>query len=197
MERVLDTRGQACPIPVIMTKKEIDNSKDGVLKVIVDNEVAKENVSKLVSSLGFQPEVARISDEEFNIKIALGEVKDILSVKEDTEFKDLVLGFSKDIMGSGDRKLGEILIKSYLFTVRETLPLPKALIFFNTGVNLTCKGSNVLEDIKYLQEQGVEIVSCGTCLDFLNKKEELEVGTISNMYTIYETLREASSNIVL
>ena len=195
MEKIVDARGKSCPMPVIMTKKEIDNLSSGIIRTIVDNEVAKENVSKLVKNLGYEYSVDEKSNKEFHIIIKLDE-NAVIEEKND-EFKDLVLGFSKDIMGSGDRKLGEILIKSYIYTVRETLPLPKALLFFNTGVNLTCEGSQVLEDLKYLESKGVEIVSCGTCLDFLNRKEDLGVGSISNMYTIYETLREAASNIVL
>lgn len=195
MEKIVDARGKSCPMPVIMTKKEIDNLSSGIIRTIVDNEVAKENISKLVKNLGYEYSIDEKSSQEFHIIIKLDE-NAVIEEKND-EFKDLVLGFSKDIMGSGDRKLGEILIKSYIYTVRETLPLPKALLFFNTGVNLTCEGSQVLEDLKYLESKGVEIVSCGTCLDFLNRKEDLGVGSISNMYTIYETLREAASNIVL
>lgn len=195
MEKIVDARGKSCPVPVIMTKKEIDKLSSGIIRTIVDNEVAKENVSKLVKNLGYEYSIDEKSSEEFHIIVKLDENAVIEDISD--EFKDMVLGFSKDIMGSGDRKLGEILIKSYIYTVRETTPLPKALLFFNTGVNLTCEDSQVLEDLKYLESKGVEIVSCGTCLDFLNRKEDLAVGSVSNMYTIYETLREAASNIVL
>ena len=195
MEKIVDARGKSCPVPVIMTKKEIDKLSSGIIRTIVDNEVAKENVSKLVKNLGYEYSIDEKNSEEFHIIVKLDENAVIEDISD--EFKDMVLGFSKDIMGSGDRKLGEILIKSYIYTVRETTPLPKALLFFNTGVNLTCEDSQVLEDLKYLESKGVEIVSCGTCLDFLNRKEDLGVGSISNMYTIYETLREAASNIVL
>ncbi len=195
MEKIVDARGKSCPVPVIMTKKEIDKLSSGIIRTIVDNEVAKENVSKLVKNLGYEYSIDEKSSEEFHIIVKLDENAVIEETSD--EFKDMVLGFSKDIMGSGDRKLGEILIKSYIYTVRETTPLPKALLFFNTGVNLTCEDSQVLEDLKYLESKGVEIVSCGTCLDFLNRKEDLAVGSVSNMYTIYETLREAASNIVL
>ena len=195
MEKIVDARGKSCPVPVIMTKKEIDKLSSGIIRTIVDNEVAKENVSKLVKNLGYEYSIDEKSSEEFHIIVKLDENAVIEETSD--EFKDMVLGFSKDIMGSGDRKLGEILIKSYIYTVRETTPLPKALLFFNTGVNLTCEDSQVLEDLKCLESKGVEIVSCGTCLDFLNRKEDLAVGSVSNMYTIYETLREAASNIVL
>lgn len=195
MEKIVDARGKSCPVPVIMTKKEIDKLSSGIIRTIVDNEVAKENVSKLVKNLGYEYSIDEKNSEEFHIIVKLDENAVIEETSD--EFKDMVLGFSKDIMGSGDRKLGEILIKSYIYTVRETTPLPKALLFFNTGVNLTCEDSQVLEDLKYLESKGVEIVSCGTCLDFLNRKEDLAVGSVSNMYTIYETLREAASNIVL
>lgn len=100
-------------------------------------------------------------------------------------------------MGHGDEKLGAILIKSFLYTVSQTAPLPKTIVFFNGGVKLTCEGSEVLDDIKSMADNGVKIISCGTCLDFYGLKEKLAVGEISNMYTIYETLEKADRNIVL
>ena len=100
-------------------------------------------------------------------------------------------------MGNGDEELGKILIKSFIFTVSETSPYPKTLVFYNGGVKLTCEDSPVLEELKKLEDLGVEIISCGTCLDFLNLKESLRVGSISNMYTIYEKLRDSLNNIII
>lgn len=93
--------------------------------------------------------------------------------------------------------LGEILMKSFIYTVTETEPLPKTIVFYNSGVYLTVKDSPVLDDIKVLAENGVEIISCGTCLDFFGLKEELAVGEISNMYTIYEAIKNAGRNMVI
>lgn len=100
-------------------------------------------------------------------------------------------------MGKDNAELGKILMKSFIYTVSETSPYPKTLIFYNEGVRLTCEDSQVLDDIKKLEDLGVEIISCGTCLDYLNLKENLKVGSISNMYTIYEKLKDPASNIII
>ncbi len=93
-------------------------------------------------------------------------------------------------MGGGSEELGKILMKSFMYTLTEATPFPSTLLFYNSGVYLTCEGSEVLEDLKTLEAEGVEIISCGTCLDFYNIKEKLQVGEISNMYTIYEKLKK-------
>lgn len=198
MEKIVDAREKSCPMPVIMTKKEIDGLDGGNLKVIVDNDVARENVAKLVGSLGYDYKIEEVNLEEFNILVDLGQASGLERVEKlDKRLEDLSLGFSKDIMGSGDEILGKILMNSYIYTVSEVEPYPKTMVFFNTGVNLTCKGSELIDDLIKLEEAGVEIISCGTCLDYFNMQDDLQVGSISNMYSIYEKLRKTKSNIVL
>lgn len=200
MENTIDARNQACPRPVIMTKKQLDNMENGKLITIVDNEVAKENVSKLVNSLGYEFSVEKL-DKDYYIHILkgniIGDSPHKSSPKDQGDLKDMVIGFSSNTMGSGDVKLGKILMKSFIYTVSETKPYPKSLVFYNEGVRLTCEGSEVLDDLKALNEEGVEIISCGTCLDFLNLKEDLKIGSISNMYTIYEELRNPQNNMII
>jgi len=192
----IDARGQACPKPVIMTKKELDNIKEGIVVTIVDNEVAKNNVSKLANSLGYEYKVDDVSENEFVITIVKGEGE--LKEEENTEVvksKDRVVVFSSNTMGKGSEELGKILIKSFIYTLTEVTPYPSTLIFYNSGVFLTSEGSNVLEDLSKLENNGVEIISCGTCLDYYNLKDKLKVGQISNMYTIYEKMRNAGNII--
>ena len=197
MENTIDARKQACPKPVIMTKKQLDNMASGQLTTIVDNEVAKENVSKLVKSLGYEFSVAQ-KNKDYFILIDKGNiVEDNSDTIVSKELKDMVIGFSGSTMGSGDEKLGEILMKSFIYTISETKPYPKTLLFYNEGVKLTCEGSEVLDDLKVLEDEGVEIISCGTCLDFLNIEEDLKIGSISNMYTIYEKLRDPKNNMII
>lgn len=197
MKIKVDARGEACPKPVIMTKKELDKMEEGILITIVDNEIAKDNVSKLANSLGLEYEVDEISDKEFHITITKGE--GAANIKESTsdDFKDLTIAFASDTMGKGSEELGKILIKSFIYTLTEATPYPSTLLFYNGGINLTCEGSEVLEDLKKLEEEGVEIISCGTCLDFFNKKDKLQVGEISNMYTIYEKLKNPKNTITI
>jgi selenium metabolism protein YedF len=191
----VDARGQACPKPVIMTKRELDNIEEGVVVTIVDNEVAKNNVSKLAKSLGYEYKVEDKSENEYVITIVKGEGE----VKEENtptvQRGNKVVLFSSRTMGKGSEELGEILIKSFIYTLTESTPYPSTMIFYNGGVYLTCEGSPVLEDLKKLEKEGVEIISCGTCLDYYNLKDKLQVGEISNMYTIYDKMRNAAKII--
>lgn len=200
MKIQVDARGMACPKPVIMTKKELDKLNEGTITAIVDNEVAKENISKLANSMGLSFTIDKKKDDEFYIHIikeeAVSKVEESNVCTPDT-FKDITIGIGSDKMGSGDIQLGKILMKSFIYTVRETTPYPATIVLFNSGVYLTCEGSEVLDDLLALEEEGVEIISCGTCLDFYHIKDKLAVGSISNMYTIYEKLRNSNNTINL
>lgn len=200
MKKEVDARKQACPKPVIMTKKALDEIADGVVITIVDNEVAKENVSKLAKSLNYDYTVEKGQENEYYIHITKGEI-----VEEANEnnacipntFKDMVILFTTDKLGQGSDELGSILMKGYIYTLTESTPFPSALLFLNNGVRLTVEGSPVLDDLKKLQSEGVEILSCGTCLDFYNLKDKLSVGEITNMYTIVEKMKNATNTITL
>lgn len=197
MEIKIDARGELCPKPVIMTKKELDKLTTGAVTTIVDNEVAKENISKLAGGMGLKFTIDKAKEDEFYIKI----IKDGINIESDpvkkSNLEDLTIAFSSNVMGGKSRELGEILIKSFIFTVSETKPYPSTMVFYNEGVRLTCEGSPVLEDLEELKGEGVEIVSCGTCLDYLDLKDKLKIGSISNMYTIYEAMKKPSKNITI
>lgn len=166
----IDARKLACPKPVILTKKELDAMETGVVCTLVDNKVATENLSRLAESMGLKATVEEVG-EDYKVTINKDHA---VEVKADDE--TFVIGVGTNVMGHGDEKLGAILIKSFLYTVSQTAPLPKTIVFFNGGVKLTCEGSEVLEDIKNMADNGVKIISCGTCLDFYGLKEKLQVG---------------------
>jgi len=197
MNKEVDARGQACPRPVIMTKKALDEISDGIVTTIVDNEIAKENVSKLAKSSGFEFSVDKKSDKEYHVHITKGEGSEEVNVNKSDDFKDMTVAFSSSTMGGGSEELGKILMKSFIYTLTEATPYPSTLVFYNTGVYLTCEGSEVLEDLKKLEEEGIEILSCGTCLDFFNMKDKLQVGGVTNMYTILEKLKNPTSTITI
>jgi selenium metabolism protein YedF len=199
MKIEVDARKMECPKPVIMTKKELDKIGSGTIVTIVDNEVAKENVSKLAGSLGLPYSVDKINDNEFYINIIKGEEETLNENPQvvPERLKDLVVAISSDTMGKGEEELGKILIKSFIYTVSESSPYPRCMVFYNRGVFLTIEDSPVLEDLKKLADKGVEIISCGTCLDYYHLKEKLGVGNISNMYTIYEKLSDSKNNITI
>lgn len=196
MKIEVDARGQLCPRPVIMTKKELDNLPNGILTTIVDNEVAKDNVSKLATSYGYSFTVDKANDKEYYISITKGEAtSEEANVCIPDTFKDVTIAIGSNLMGDGAEELGRILMKSFIYTVKETTPWPATIVLFNSGVKLTCEGSEVLDDLKFMADEGVEIISCGTCLDYYNIKDKIQVGEIGNMYTIYEKMRNANNTL--
>ncbi|WP_069650978.1 sulfurtransferase-like selenium metabolism protein YedF [Caloranaerobacter ferrireducens] len=198
MKKEVDARGKACPKPVIMTKKALDEIESGVVITIVDNEVAKENVSKLAKSMNYNFKVEKTKDNDFVIHITKGEVVEVESnTCQPNIFKDMTVVFGSDKMGKGSDELGKILMKGFIYTLTESIPYPSTLLFLNSGVKLTTEGSEVIDDLKKLEEQGVEILSCGTCLDFYNLNGKLKVGEVTNMYTIVEKMKNATNTIVL
>ncbi|BEP30417.1 sulfurtransferase-like selenium metabolism protein YedF [Helicovermis profundi] len=193
----IDARGLDCPKPVINTKKAIEQITEGSVITIVDNEAAKENVSKLAKKLKYEYSV-KAEGDLYYISINKGESLGFEEMGDPKEnISESVIYVSSDKMGSGDDTLGEILIKGYFYTLTELKPYPKAILFVNSGVNLTIDSSPVLEYIRILESYGVEVLSCGTCLDFYNITSRLSVGGISNMYSIAEHMNNAKNTIKL
>lgn len=196
MEVKIDARGLNCPKPVIETKKAIEGIKEGNIITVVDNLVAKENVSRLAKSLRLHYSVTEV-DGNYEISIFKGayaqSAEDIVQKRPD--LLNAVIVITRDVLGEGDRALGEVLMKSYFYALSESEPYPKAIIFLNAGVKLTTCNQQVIDHLKKLTEMGTEVHSCGTCLDFYHLKEMLQVGTISNMYTIVELMNDANNTI--
>lgn len=105
---------------------------------------------------------------------------------------DTVVVISSDRMGSGNDELGKVLMKGFIYAVSQLDQLPKTILFYNGGATITTEGSASLEDLKNMEAQGVEIMTCGTCLDYYNLKDKLAVGTVTNMYSIVETMNGAA-----
>ena len=190
----IDARGLACPKPVINTKKELDNIEQGIVIVTVDNDVAKQNILKLSSSLNCESRVIKEEKDLISIEIKKGE-NVIIEEKKQEELEDKCIFISSDKMGQGNDELGEVLIKGYIYTLTETKPYPKHIVFVNSGVKLTTVNEATVENLKILENNGVEILSCGTCLDYYNLKESLKVGTVTNMYNIVEVMNNSLQTI--
>ena len=94
-------------------------------------------------------------------------------------------------MGAGDDELGATLMKAFMFALTQQDELPAAILAYNGGVHLTVEGSPVLDDLKKLAEAGVEIFSCGTCLNHFGIADKLAVGEVTNMYVIVQKQLEA------
>ncbi len=198
MITTVDARGLACPQPVIQTRKAMQQADHIV--TLVDSETSVINVSRMAEKAGWQVEVVPKGDE-FRIELikgeAVSEAAPLAVGKAQVVTGPLVLVVSANVMGRGEHELGDILIRGFFHTLGEVRPLPDTIIFFNTGVKLTCEGSPVLDDLCALENEGIEILSCGTCLNYLNLTEKLAVGQISNMYSIAEAILGAGKVVNL
>ena len=185
---MLDCRGKSCPLPVLETKKVLDERPLEELKVVVDNDAARENVGRFLESRGYRVAVERQGEATF-----------LVASREKTETgpaidqKKVVAFIDAETLGRGDEQLGSILMKSFIFTLKEINPLPWRIIFINSGVKLASTDSELLPQLRELENLGVEILSCGTCLDFFHLKERLGSGRVSNMYEILSSLTEATN----
>lgn len=193
----VDCRGLSCPIPVVRTKSELSRLGAGEkLLVTVDNTSARDNVIRLAQSLGCSVQVKSQRKGAFIIEIVKGEpLKEKVSEKHTAGGTVLFAGSDK--VGRGPDELGAILISSLFGALQEVKPLPRTIVFMNSGVKLTVQDSPVLDKIRGLEKLGVEILICGTCLDYFRLKDKVGVGTVSNIFAILETLLTASNVVSL
>jgi selenium metabolism protein YedF len=179
------------------TKKALDSSEGQEVLVLVDDATARENVSRFAGSQGYQIEV---TDEKgySAIRIRKGELagkKEESSVPKAAIQGDLVFFIDSDSLGRGSEELGGILMRAFLHTLGEAEVKPQKMILVNSGVKLACEGSPALEDLQTAASQGVEILACGTCLNYFELKEKLRAGRISNMYEILNVLSQAGKTV--
>jgi selenium metabolism protein YedF len=197
MEKRIDARGKACPQPVLLTREAILSSGADTIRVTVDNETSAENVRRMASSQGWEPAVERKGDD-YDVVLTRGSgavdptlEQEVLSCDIGPPGTKLVVFVTSSLFGEGDEELGRVLMRSFVKTLKDLDPRPATLIFANSGVKITTEGSDLLDDLKALEEEGAEILSCGTCLDYYNRKETLAVGRASNMYEIATALVDA------
>lgn len=192
----VNAMGDNCPIPVIKTKKAMQAlTGPDTIEVLVDNEIAVQNVTKLGTGSGAKVSSEKLGDAEYKVTIQLDGApaessQDEVVCAPDARDNTVVV-VSSDRMGVGNDELGKVLIKGFIFAVTQLDTLPKTMLFYNGGATLTTEGSDSLEDLKSLEAQGVEIMTCGTCLDYYGLKDKLAVGSVTNMYSIVETMAKA------
>lgn len=202
MEKTVDARGLLCPQPVIKAKEAMKDMTEGSLKILVDNEIAVSNVMKLGNYLNAAPSSKKLSEKEFEIvfhKSKEAENKETDTLEEeclpDVRKKGLVAVLSSDQMGTGNEELGRILMKGFVYALTQLEELPETVLLYNGGAKLSVEDSQSLEDLKTLEAQGVEVLTCGTCLNFYGLTEKLNVGSVTNMYEIAEKMAGARSVI--
>ena len=191
--------GDACPIPVVKTRKAMETIKGSeVVETLVDNEIAVENLKKMAGQMGYEVKDQKLEEGKYSVQIMVTEAEKIEKIQADicdckpTAASDKVVVIRSNVMGEGDPELGKVLIKGFIYALSQQKELPKTILFYNGGACLTCEGSASLDDLKELEHRGVKILTCGTCLNFYGLSEKLKVGEVTNMYEIAETMSKAS-----
>ncbi|MDO4478024.1 MAG: sulfurtransferase-like selenium metabolism protein YedF [Lachnospiraceae bacterium] len=196
----VNAMGDACPIPVVKTKnaiKELNGA--GTVETLVDNEIAVQNLKKMASVKGYEATSEQLGPNEFKVTMVIGEGA-AADDADDTVYeacditprkKKIVVQISADHMGEGGEQLGKNLLKGFIYALSQQDVLPDTILCYNGGASITCEDSPALEDLKAMAAEGVEILTCGTCLDFFGLKEKLAVGEVTNMYVIVEKLSGA------
>lgn len=195
----VNAMGKNCPIPVIETKKAMQAlTGSEIIEVLVDNEIAVQNVTKMAESSGGKVSSEKLGEKEFKVTVEMKDASKVtaeeVSCLPDSRGNTVVV-IGSDRMGSGNDELGKVLIKGFIFAVSQLDTLPKTILFYNGGATLTSEGSDSIADLKNMEAQGVEILTCGTCLDYYGLKEKLLVGGVTNMYSIVETMAHADKVI--
>ena len=202
MEKMVDARGMACPLPVVHAKKAVEELHGGdVLTVLVDNEIAVQNLQRFAAHKGHEATANKLGEKEFTVVIRIAGEEDGAAVQAelpvscapDMRRQGMVVVLSANVMGTGDERLGKSLMKAFVFALTKQDQLPQTILCYNTGAYLTCEGADTLEDLRALEAEGVSIRTCGTCLDFYGLKEKLAVGMVTNMYEIVECMESAAS----
>lgn len=191
---ILDCTKKACPIPVIETKKCLEKiDKNETVCVEVDNFIATQNLEKLAVETNCKFEMKKVNDDLYKFYITRGEnlsFNDVKVVNDD----DYLVVVNKDSIGK-QNDIGYKLMEMYFYTLTEVEQLPKSIVFYNEGVLLTTQNANVISDLQKLIDRGVNVYSCGACLDFY--KAELKVGEVTNMLKIVELMNGAKKVVNL
>jgi len=195
---VVNAVGEQCPIPVVKATRALRAmTEPGILEVHVDNEIAVQNLTRMAGGHHLAVRAEKTGAAEFVVTMEVTAPVGGTPVEEPEMAcapdmrSDFVVAVDTDVMGRGSDELGRTLMKGFLFAVSQLPRLPKTILFYNGGAKLTVEGSDSLEDLKKMEAQGVEILTCGTCLNFYGLTEKLAVGSATNMYSIVETLAGA------
>ncbi len=209
--KTVDARGLKCPMPLILTKRALlETDQDERIEILIDNETSLANVSRFLKDHGITMDTVKEGGlYRINVRKTgvIGEVLggegevlggdgEVLGVEEYCGVSketagDYVVCVQKNIQGDGADEMGARLVQLFINTLPDIDRKPGTIVFLNSSVYFTLKDSPVLEPLKKLEESGIEILVCGTCLDFFQKKEELAVGLVSNMYEILDRMSKA------
>lgn len=192
----IDCRGQACPAPVIATKRALEASPSGI-RVLLDDGAPRENVTRFAQTRGLTV-METLEGSGWSLQISGNEGQAATPpVVNERPTGEQILLITSDRLGAGADELGRLLMRNFLHTLLETAKRPDRILFLNSGVLLTVQGAETVEALTALQNLGVDLASCGVCLDFFEKKEQLAIGRVTNMFSTAEQLLAAASVIRL
>lgn len=186
-ELTVDVRGSLCPKPVIETKKVSDANPSAIITTIVDNEVSRDNVAKFGKSRGYGVDI-RQDGKDFYLTMTPNANPAADGSCETMSYGNRVILMTKDYLGEGSEELGRNLMKTFWVCMVEADVKPSKIYFINSSVKMVTNDSVHLDNIKKLADAGVEIAACGICLDFYGVKENVGVGSITNMYAITDSI---------
>lgn len=202
--KIVDTTGHKCPVPLIMAKKALKEISDGEnLKVITDSDTSLVNLKRFLSDNGAEFSVQKVGEKHIITVTGGGEDIDTAEPKEYCEVipgtpvagKGYTIVFSSQQMGNGHEDLGLVLIRSFLVSLLEMDPLPRSILFYNSGVKLATGDSFVIGQLRELERKGVKLLLCGTCINFYNISRNIIIGRVSNMYEMTQEMISASKII--
>jgi selenium metabolism protein YedF len=194
--KIVDCRNLACPAPVITVKKALEAAGGETVQVLVDPGAPRENVTRFAVGRGYSVD-EEIVEGGFALSITPGGAHMSAGAAGTPASGRSVILVGSDRLGEGPEELGKLLMKNFIITLLDLDTVPERILFVNSGIFLTTEGAEVLEALEKLGNRGVEILSCGACLDFYQRKEKLRVGTVTTMFTIAESLMNAGSVIRL
>ena len=196
-KKTVNAMGDVCPVPLVKAKNAIaELAGSGKVEVLVDNEIAVQNLEKMAQQKGYGFLVKEKKEKEYHVEFTVSETEPAETEEKTVCFvpaakKTKLVVLSADHMGEGAEELGKILMKSFLYALTQQDELPDTILFYNGGARLTCEDSASLEDLKKLASLGVEILTCGTCLNHYGLTDKLAVGDVTNMYVITEKQMQA------
>jgi selenium metabolism protein YedF len=183
-----------CPMPVVTVKRALEDAVGESVKVLLDDGAPRENVARFAASRGLQVEEAR---EGAGYALLISGASGGTPLTKAENKGGSVFLIASDSLGEGAEDLGRLLMKNFIITLLDVTEAPERMLFLNRGIFLTTEGSEVIEALQKLADRGVEILSCGVCLDFFNRREKLCAGSVTNMFTIAESLLRAGSVVRL
>ncbi len=205
----IDARGEACPIPVVRTLKALAAlAGPGAVETLVDNEIAVQNLTRMGEGKGCSVTSERLGEKEWRVTVTTSVALGVSEAEAEsatcevpgepgapgasTAPRRVVVAITSECMGTGDDVLGRKLMGSFVYSLTQLDELPVTVLLYNGGAHLSCEGSAALDDLRGLAASGVEVLTCGTCLDHYGIADTLAVGEVTNMYVIAQRLTGAS-----